>query len=125
MILVDTSVWIDHLRRADPGLQSALETGRVMLHPFVIGEMACGTLAERSQLLGLLKSLPQATVAEDEEVLILIDRQRLHGKGIGYIDAHLLTSVALTTESSLWTRDKRLLAVAKTVGCAHRETPAH
>lgn len=111
MILVDTSVWIDHFRRGNSELVSALETEQVLTHPFVIGEIACGDLRKRREVLELLAALPAATVATDEETLHFIEERRLMGKGIGYIDAHLLASVALT-DARLWTLDKALLRVA-------------
>lgn len=108
MILVDTSVWIDHLRRGISELVQALEREDVMTHPFVIGELACGDLQKRREVLDLLAALPSAVVASDEETLLFIERRRLMGKGIGTIDAHLLASVALTDDARLWTLDKRL-----------------
>jgi len=121
LILVDTSVWVDHLRRGNAQLAALLERGIVAMHPFVVGEMACGSLADRPSILELLQDLPMAVVAENDEVLGFIERYRLHGKGIGYIDVHLLTAVALTAGAALWTRDKRLRAVAEEMGCSHRE----
>lgn len=112
MILVDTSIWIDHLRAGDSALARLLETGRVLTHPFVIGELALGHLHQRQPILDALHDLPQATVATDVEVLAFIDRQQLTGLGIGYVDVHLLASVQLTPGSRLWTRDKRLHGVA-------------
>jgi predicted nucleic acid-binding protein len=119
LILVDTSVWVDHLRRGDAGLAALLDRAFVLAHPFVVGELACGNLAQRAQVIGLLQMLPQATVAEADEVLAFIERRRLHALGIGYVDAHLLASVALSAGSSLWTRDKRLLAAAQRLHCAY------
>jgi predicted nucleic acid-binding protein len=112
VILVDTSVWIDHFRQGDAELQSLLNGGRVLAHPFVTGELALGSLQKRDMVINALQGLPQAAVATDEEVLGFIGRQTLFGTGIGYIDAHLLASVRLSHGSSLWTRDKRLLAAA-------------
>lgn len=112
MILVDTSVWVDHFRRNVPELADALERGDVLMHPFVIGELACGNLKDRREVLGLLAALPAAVVATNEETLDFIEGRKLMGKGIGYIDAHLLASVTLTVDARLWTRDKRLGAVA-------------
>lgn len=122
MILVDTSVWVDHLRRGDAGLIDLLERSAVLMHAFVVGEIACGSLHDRATLLELLQDLPAATVANPDEVLTFIDRHALHGKGIGYVDAHLLASVALTPGSTLWTRDARLRRLAESLGCAHRES---
>ena len=125
MILVDTSVWVDHLRRGDAKLAELLERGAVVMHPFVIGEIACGSLADRSSILELLQDLPMAVIADSDEVLGFIERLGLHGKGIGYVDVHLLASVQLTEGTKLWTRDKRLRAAAGDLGCAHHDTGAH
>lgn len=121
MILVDTSVWVDHLRRGDARLRALLENARVLAHPFVVGEIACGSLSDRAMVLELLRDLPMASVAETEEVLAFIERHRIHGKGLGYVDVHLLAAVALTPGCSLWTRDKRLHVTAMDLDCAHRE----
>ena len=118
MILVDTSIWIDHLRTGDPELGELLRDGQVLAHPWVTGELALGHLSRRSEILGLLHNLPQATVATDDEVLTLIDERQLFGLGIGYVDAHLLAATTLTTAARLWTRDKRLAAVAGQHGLA-------
>lgn len=118
MILVDTSVWVDHLRRFDAALADALERGTVLMHPFVVGELACGSLGDRATILALLQDLPAAVTADSGEVLGYIERHGLHGRGIGYVDAQLLASVALTAGSSLWTRDKRLLALAQSLAMA-------
>lgn len=112
MILVDTTVWIDHLRSGETALAAALEDGRVLMHPFVLGELACGTLKNRDEVLDLLGNLPAAPTATDPEVLGLIERRALMGRGIGYIDVHLLASAALADVGRLWTRDRRLAAVA-------------
>lgn len=112
MILVDTSIWIDHLRAADSELIGLLQDGHVLAHPWVTGELALGHLSRRSEILGLLRNLPQAIVATDAEVLTLIETQDLAGLGIGYVDAHLLAATLLTPEARLWTRDKRLAAAA-------------
>lgn len=125
MILVDTSVWVDHLRRSDAQLVDLLERAQVVMHPFVVGEIACGSLANRSTVLELLQDLPAASVAESDEVLAFIEHQALHGKGIGYVDAHLLASAALTGRAQLWTRDKRLLVAAKALGFAFKDNAAH
>lgn len=123
MILVDTSVWIDHLRQGDSALAAALEAGEVLVHPFVVGEIACGHLSGRDEVLSLLKALPAAPVASDDEALALIERQRLMGRGIGYVDVHLLASVALDGAATLWTRDRRLAAVATDLALAHGNEP--
>jgi predicted nucleic acid-binding protein len=124
LILVDTSVWVDHLRRSDPGLVDLLERSAVAMHPFVVGEIACGSLRDRKPLLELLQDLPAAVVADSHEVLQFIERHALHGKGIGYVDVHLLASVALTDGARIWTRDLKLQRVASALGCAYPE-PAH
>ncbi len=112
MILVDTSVWIDHLRSGEPALATVLEGGWVLMHPFVLGELACGNLKNRGEVLRLLEDLPVAPTATDPEVMGLIERRALMGRGIGYIDVHLLASTALADVGRLWTRDRRLGAVA-------------
>lgn len=118
MILVDTSVWIDHLRVGDNALAALLGAGTVLAHPFVIGELALGNLRQRDIVLNALSDLPQASVATDAEALHVIDRHALFGRGIGYVDAHLLAAVQLTAWTKLWTRDKRLHAVANQLGLA-------
>lgn len=120
MILVDTSVWIDHLRRGDRELTGFLKEGVVVSHPFVIGELACGSLQNRAEILSLLAALPAATVASHDEVLHLVSDRRLPGKGLGWIDVHLLAS-ALLSKSLLWTRDKTLEAVAGTIKVGYDE----
>ena len=120
MILVDTSVWIDHLRHGEPELAAALQQSQIMVHPFVLGELSCGNLKARIQVLSLLESLPAATMATDVEVRAFIDQQALMGRGIGYIDAHLCASARLSGVQ-LWTRDKRLHAMASELGWAHQE----
>ena len=112
MILVDTSVWIDHLRSGDPGLAAVLEGGRVLMHPFVLGELALGNLKNRGEVLALLGRLPASPTATDSEVLGLIERRALMGRGIGYVDVHLLASAALADLGRLWTRDRRLAEAA-------------
>lgn len=112
MILVDTSVWVDHLRRGDIVLASLLQSCQVLVHPFVIGELALGGLRPDTQALALLQALPEASVATDPEVLLLIATHNLSGRGIGYVDAHLLAAARLTPGASLWTRDKRLQTAA-------------
>lgn len=108
MILVDTSVWVDHLRHGDSRLRTELEHGRVLCHPVVIGELALGSLAQRQKVLAALQGLPRAGVASHQEVLYLIERERLFGSGLGYSDAALIAAVRLSLGSRLWTRDKRL-----------------
>jgi len=125
LILVDTSVWVDHLRKGDSQLADLLERGAVVMHPFVVGEIACGSLTDRSSILELLQDLPTAVVAESQEVLGFIERHGLHGKGIGYVDVHLLASVALTEGARLWTRDKKLRGAADDLRCSYRDHGAH
>jgi predicted nucleic acid-binding protein len=107
MLLVDTSVWVNHFRRGDPRLEQALMDDRILMHPFVLGEIACGNLQRRSSILSDLGQLPHAVSAENGEVLEFLARHRLFGKGIGWVDAHLLASAALT-RCRLWTLDSRL-----------------
>ena len=114
---MDTSVWVEHLRGGLPSLKAALEASEVVMHPWVVGELACGHLRQRAQLLDLLQGLPAATVASDAEVLLLIEQEQLMGRGIGYVDAHLLASARLTG-CWLWTKDRRLGALAKDLGVA-------
>ena len=117
MLLADTSVWIEHLRRGEARLEALLEEAEVACHPFVIGELACGTLHRRGEILSLLAGLPALAPASHEEVLAFIGRRRLHGKGLGYIDMHLLASCALSN-TPLWTLDRRLATTAAFVGLA-------
>ena len=116
MILVDTSVWIDHLRDGDRVLGELLDRAAVLGHAFVLGELACGNLRRRDAILALLADLPLAVPAADREVLTMIQHHRLMGRGIGYIDAHLLASTLLTRGSRLWTRDRQLSEVARALG---------
>ncbi len=112
MILVDTSVWVDHLRVGDTGLAALLEAGTVLMHPFVLGELACGNLRNRREVLDLLARLPAAPIATDAEALELIERRALMGRGLGYVDVHLLAAVLLEGTARLWTRDKGLASAA-------------
>ena len=112
MILADTSVWIEHLRHGEPLLRVALEEERVLVHPFVIGELACGNLRERGSILDLLGRLPLAPIATDDEAHELVRRRALMGRGIGWIDVHLLASAAMAAPARLWTHDRRLAAIA-------------
>ena len=122
MILADTSVWIDHMRGRQSRFAAALEGELVLMHPFVIGELACGNLRNRDEVLALLGNLPLAPAATDAEVLAFIERRRLMGKGLGYIDVHLLASTALSRSARLWTHDRRLAAMAATLNLAHDQS---
>ena len=119
MIVVDTSVWVDHFRKGAPGLVSALEESDVLMHPFVLGEIACGNLANRSEVLPLLGDLPLAPIAADAEALAFIENHALMGRGIGYVDVHLLASVVLAGDAKIWTRDRRLAFVANDMGLSY------
>ncbi len=110
-VLVDTSIWIDHFRQGNPRLQKLLVDGEILCHEFVIGELACGNLKNRDEILSLLQKLPKSKIANHEETLKLIESNRLMGKGIGWIDAHLIAS-ALLTQAKLWTADKKLKKVS-------------
>jgi predicted nucleic acid-binding protein len=120
VILVDTSVWVEHLRHGLPRLAVLLQAGKALIHPWVIGELACGNLRNRADVLELLQGLPAAVVASDSEVLLLIERDRLMGRGIGYVDAHLLASAKLS-HCQLWSQDRRLVALAQERGLAMPE----
>lgn len=119
MILIDTSVWIDHLRAGDKGLASLLNCAQALTHPFVVGEIACSNLRNRAEVLRLLQDLPQSPVARDAEVLFFIEQQRLMGRGIGYIDAHLLAATTLADPTQLGTGNQRLAAVARDLKLAY------
>lgn len=121
MILVDTSVWVDHLRRNDARLKALLETGQVLIHSFVIGELALGNLRQREAILQSLQDLPKAVSAGDGEVLGFIERNALFGLGIGYVDAQLLASARLSA-ALLWTHDKRLHEVGIRLGLAAQDS---
>lgn len=117
MILADTSVWIDHLRRGDKRLVALLEDEQVCCHPFVIGELACGNLHNRDEILGLLHALPQAELADEPDVHHLVDSRSLWGRGLGWVDMHLLAATLLAG-CTLWTRDKSLAAAANDLALA-------
>lgn len=123
MILVDTSVWIDHLRSGDATLARLLDNSAVLAHPWVTGELALGSLSRRDEVIGLLRGLPQATLAGDDEVLGLIGQEALYGAGIGYVDAQLVAATRLTRDAALWTRDKALSAVAARLGLGFQPAP--
>ena len=117
MILVDTSVWIDHLRQGDQQLVALLEDEHVCCHPFVIGELACGNLRNRDEILGLLRELPQVEPADDGDVHHLVDARSLWARGLGWVDMHLLTATLLAG-CTLWTRDKALATAANDLAIA-------
>lgn len=112
MVLVDTSVWVDHFRNRSAHLVSLLEQDEVVCHPFVIGELACGNLSNRAEILGLLQSLPRAAVARHEEIMHFIDSHRLMGTGLELVDAHLLASARIS-HVSIWTGDRKLKKAAE------------
>jgi len=119
MILVDTSLWVTHLRKGHPDLTALLEEGKVSIHPFIIGELACGNLRNRFEILSLLCSLPVTVVAQHEEIMTFIDRHRLMGRGLGYVDVHLLAAAVLS-DVWLWTDDKALASASKAMGTEFR-----
>ena len=121
MILVDTSVWIEHFRVGNEALARLLDEHQVWVHPFVIGEIACGNLEDRKEILSGLGHLPAVPMATHSEVLFFMERNRLAGLGIGYVDLHLLASASLAPPMRLWTRDRRLGTVADGMGCAYRK----
>lgn len=118
MVLVDTSVWVEHLRRGLPAFERLLSDGEVVCHPLVIGELACGNLRSRGEILALLHDLPSARDVPHEEVLIFVERRRLMGRGLGWVDVHLLAA-ALIEGVPLWTLDRRLREAARTLHAAH------
>jgi predicted nucleic acid-binding protein len=120
VILVDTSVWVEHLRRGLPRLATLLQEGKVLIHSWVIGELACGNLRNRADVLELLQGLPAAVVASDQEVLLMIEQHQLMGRGIGYVDAHMLASAKLS-HCQLWTQDRRLAVLTEERGLAAPE----
>ena len=111
MILVDTSIWVDHFNKSDTDLVKMLNSGKVCIHPFIIGELSCGSISNRREILTLLNALPQVESALDEEVFTLIENKKLYGIGLGFIDVHLLAS-ALLNDVTIWTRDKTLKKAA-------------
>jgi len=117
-ILVDTSVWITHLTKGSPELRRLLDAGAVLTHPLVVGELACGNLKNRAEILALLGRLPAARVAGPDEVLAFIEARKLAGKGLGLVDVHLLASATLS-RVPLWTADKRLRDAAAGLGVGY------
>lgn len=114
MILADTSVWVEHLSRGTAALAAMLEAEQIVMHPYVIGELACGDIRNRRQILQMLASLQPAAVASDDEVLTMIESRKLMGRGLGWVDVHLLASAVLS-DCRIWSRDKQLLAAATTL----------
>ena len=118
VILVDTSVWVDHIRRGDAPLIRMLDEGQVLTHPFVVGEVAMGNLPRRRLFLDAMRRLPRAQVATDAEAMSLMEREHLYGRGIGFADLHLLAATRLTPHATLWSRDRRLRSIAEELGLA-------
>jgi hypothetical protein len=118
MVLIDTSIWIDHLKIGNPYLEKLLLDIEVMCHPFIIGELACGNLKNRAEILSLLHSLPMAPLLDNDELLLFIERNKLMGIGIGLIDVHLLASARLA-HASLWTSDKKLLNASDSLNISY------
>ena len=123
MILVDTSVWINHLRSGNTELARLLTESVVLGHPSITGEISLGSLRNRGEVIGLLQRLPCADVASDDEVLHLIEREDLAGAGIGYVDAQLLAATRLTADARLWTLDRKLAMVAARLGLSIGDSP--
>jgi predicted nucleic acid-binding protein len=119
VILVDTSVWVDHLRRGDAALVAMLDANEAAVHDFIIGEIACGHLKARQRVLSLLASLPRIAAATEEETLYFLEHRHLFGRGLGYIDVHLLVAASLHAGTHLWTRDKKLHAIASELNLAY------
>jgi predicted nucleic acid-binding protein len=113
VILADTSIWVDHLARDDDAMVSLLDAEAILMHPFIMGEIALGHLPRRAETLFDLDKLPKSVVADSAEVLFFIERNEIFGAGIGYVDAHLLVATTLTPDVRLWTRDKKLRTVAE------------
>lgn len=120
MVLVDTSVWVSHLREGNPRFERLLNDGAVVCHPFIVGELACGNLKNRVEILSLLQALPMSIHAEHDEVMNFIENHRLMGSGLGYIDVHLLAAASLT-EIPVWTIDKNLAGVSREIGINFNE----
>ncbi len=118
MILADTSVWVDHFRRGSTQFRDMLDDAQVLCHPFILGEIACGSIRNRQEILRLLRLLPSTTPATDQEALNFLELHRLYGRGLGWVDVHLLAS-ALLTGIRIWTLDKRMAMAASYLGIAH------
>lgn len=120
MVLVDISVWVSHFRETNDDLVELLNRGEVVCHPFIVGELACGNLKNRVSIIALLEALPMALVVDHEELLSFVEARKIMGKGLGYVDVHLLAA-ALLTDVSLWTLDKKLDKVARELQCRYRQ----
>ncbi|MDZ7699794.1 MAG: PIN domain-containing protein [Deltaproteobacteria bacterium] len=120
VVLVDTSVWVKHLRENDQTLAGLLEQGEVACHPFIIGELACGGIKNRHEILGLISDLPSTVLLDHDEIMEFIEYRKLMNRGIGYVDVHLLAS-ALVSDTSLWTFDKALRKVARELSVAYQK----
>ncbi len=116
MVLADTSIWTDHIRSPSPELSDRLAVGEVLMHPFIVGELALGNLPDRSRFLADLLEMPKAEPADDREVLAMVEMNGLTGRGIGWVDVHLIASARLRPGTVLWTRDKRMFAVSRELG---------
>ena len=116
MILADTSVWVDHLRFGDKHMRELLNRGQIVIHPFVVAELALGSIKDRAKTLALLDRLPQARIAQLNELRLTIEARRLYSAGIGFTDAHLIASVLIDSPTLLWARDKKLRKVAENLG---------
>jgi hypothetical protein len=125
VILVDTSVWIDHIRAPNGNLVTLLGADNILVHPFVLGEVALGHTRSREAVMKQLRHLPQASIATEHEVLALIERRRLFGRGIGHVDTHLLASATITPNAALWTFDQRLEAAAVELGVVFQPSRRH
>ncbi len=121
LVLVDTSVWVTHLRKGEKHLSQLLELGFVACHPFIVGELACGSLKNRQEIIRLLEALPAVDKLEHSEVMAFIESRKIMSAGIGYVDAHLLGS-AILSDTPLWTHDKSLVKTATLLGVVYKKT---
>ena len=118
MVIVDTSIWVNHLRKGSPHLEELLLNAKAVCHPFIIGELACGNIKNRNEFLSLIETLPMAPTIDPDEFLYFIEKNRLMGKGVGFVDIHLLASACLS-EIPLWTSDKKLKSVSIELNIAY------
>lgn len=121
MVLVDTSIWVSHFREGNPQLEALLMKGGIVCHPFIIGELACGNLKNRKEILALLQALPTATIADQEEVLRFVEQHQLMGIDLGYVDVHLLASAKLSG-IPFWTKDKKLAEAARKLSVSYKKS---